>query len=761
MSEDNQLNVDKNQNKNNLEKIIKLDKKNGNFDIYDKYSKRKLKIRTSQNNSHINSSYQNEYILCYFWRHINQVYFKKIDEPEYERLDYLKAINEDIIHTQFPVKYADYKFYQAKQILNKQYFQLENATYKENIQKHIRLSGLIHKAKDLKIPQIDKLYYMKQKSMVKFNQKSISSLIQENAQLDKILDKLNEQIELRTGQKDEIFLQLQEYTAELQQLNKSNKLDLQNLNQKIKSEQPLNVFGTQVHIYKQARINNGLSKNQIIYNNEALLNFLRKSLEQLDYRQTAESIVKVVSTTHTSNGYTFCVAFEQALNSNYVNIQEELMYELDKLRDTSLFKFYNIPQKTKYSHISQNFIGINQVQHNRQKPNPLINKNLTKESKIASQNENDSNLSRYEACHHCKMLFREEYLISCNYRSSTMGLPIITSQMTDSYLFSQLDEEGITSRRQVPNRKKTAYSIYSKKSKLLPNPKDGELICQRKFCRMCLKQNYEIKIEEVVQKTDWVCPFCQAICFCSRCQRNDIMIKLKDLFTICGGDLDQLSKDSIFEKYVRPLTEEQLYKKKPTQLQRTGFSIVKQQLSNFKDMQTIRLDFENLRLLCSQIMRREKLKWKLLEQDILMWNEDVKSQQLKNHKSTQKSKKLQQKTNQITKKLQKQEIEKVREYQPSSSSSSSEYLLSSEFESEENQNEIQKNKQKTQKEINPKGKNQKQQKLVNQIAQNQKSLPAKNLKREVAQLLQYQDTDTYSQILKKIKKDKTKNSSKR
>ena len=40
---------------------------------------------------------------------------------------------------------------------------------------------------------------------------------------------------------------------------------------------------------------------------------------------------------------------------------------------------------------------------------------------------------------------------------------------------------------------------------------DGELICQRKFCRMCLKQNYDIKIEEIASKTDWVCPFCQVI----------------------------------------------------------------------------------------------------------------------------------------------------------------------------------------------------------------------------------------------------------
>ncbi|CAD8146467.1 unnamed protein product [Paramecium pentaurelia] len=753
MSEDNQLNVDKNQNKNNLEKIIKLDKKNGNFDIFDKYSKRKLKVRTSQNNSHINSSYQNEYILCYFWRHINQVYFKKIDEPEYERLDYLKAINQDIIHTQFPVKYADYKFYQARQILNKQFLSSENATYLENIQKHIRLSGLIHKAKDLKIPQIDKLYYMKQKAMVKFNQKNISLLIQENAQLDKLLDKLNEQIELRIGQKDELFQQLQEYSAELQQINKLNKIDLQNLNQKIKSEQPLNVFGTQVHIYKQKRNNNGLSKNQIIYNNEALLNFLRKSLEQLDYRQTAESIVKVVSTTHSSNGYIFCVAFEQALNSNNVNIEEDLMYQLDKLRDTSLFKFYNIPQKTKYSHISQNFIGINQVQHNRQKPNPLINKNLTKESKITFQNENDSNLQHYEACHHCKMLFREEYLISCNYRSSTMGLPIINSQMTDTYLFNQLDEEGITSRRQVPNRKKTAYSIYSKKN--------GELICQRKFCRMCLKQNYDLKIEDIIQKTDWVCPFCQAICFCSRCQTNDIIIKLKDLYTICGGDLEQLTKDSIFEKYVRPLTDEQLYKRKPSQLQRTGYSIVKQQLKNFKDMQTIRLDFENLRLLCSQIMRREKLKWKLLEQDILMWNEDVKSLQIKNNKSTQKNIKLKSKTKQIAKKLQQQEIDQIQEFQASSSSSSSEYHLSSEFESEENPKEIQQKKQITQQILNSNKRQNQKQKSINRIQQNYKSFPVKKLKREVAYLLQYQDTNIYSQTHKKIKQDQKQNSFKK
>lgn len=41
------------------------------------------------------------------------------------------------------------------------------------------------------------------------------------------------------------------------------------------------------------------------------------------------------------------------------------------------------------------------------------------------------------------------------------------------------------------------------------------------------------------------------------------MIKLKDLYTICGGDLEVLTKDSIFEKYIRPLSDDQLYRKKP------------------------------------------------------------------------------------------------------------------------------------------------------------------------------------------------------
>lgn len=55
--------------------------------------------------------------------------------------------------------------------------------------------------------------------------------------------------------------------------------------------------------------------------------------------------------------------------------------------------------------------------------------------------------------------------MSCNYRSGTMGLPIINSTMTDPNIYLQLDNEHPCSKRQVPSRKRNTYSMYARKSK--------------------------------------------------------------------------------------------------------------------------------------------------------------------------------------------------------------------------------------------------------------------------------------------------------
>ncbi|KAM3144796.1 hypothetical protein pb186bvf_003105 [Paramecium bursaria] len=686
-------------NKNNLEKIIKLDKKNGNFDIYDKYAKyniqsqckrRKLKIRTSQPFT----NYQSEYTLCYFWRHINQIYFKKIDNQELERLEYVKSSVYEPLHTDFPLKYADPISYNSRSILSS--YLKQDPLYYEVLLKHIYLSTAI-----LNNKQHAPLYQLKQKAVKK-------NLSQESQAIDKLIAKTNE------GQSFEIYNQIQELEEELQKLNKQNKKELSELQHEISLPETTFSINKFVQNKKGKR-----------FSNEALLTYLRQTLKQLDYRQTAESITKVISSIHTSSGYGYVVAFESGLNQNFGTMDEPLMMELDKLRDTSLFKFYNIPQKTKYSHIAQNSLAIKQVTHNRSKPNPYANKNMQKDIKSILFYGQEADQSKFESCHHCKMLFRDEYLIACNYRSGTMGLPLINQTITDSYLFTQYDEEGIKSRRQVPNRKKTQYSTYTKRN--------GELVCNRKFCRLCLKQNYENSQNETSNKNDWVCPFCQATCFCSRCQRNDIMIKLRDLYTLCGGDIDELSKDSVFEKYVKAQQDDQNYKRKQSPMKkRNGFNVIRQQLNSFKQMQTVRLDFENLRLLCSQVVKREKLKLKLIQYHQSLW-------ELKQVESVPKIVQKQQKQEKKMKvqiQQQEQEIEQ--------SSSESEYEESEHSE----QNEVLQEKRKYIK---------RDRRPYSHIVNNFKSFPSKNIKREVVQLLQQQDSDTYSLVVKKIKEDNKQN----
>jgi len=40
------------------------------------------------------------------------------------------------------------------------------------------------------------------------------------------------------------------------------------------------------------------------------------------------------------------------------------------------------------------------------------------------------------------------------------------------------------------------------------------------------------------------------MCYCTRCLRNDLIIKLKKIFVLLGGDLNDICNESIFEKYM-------------------------------------------------------------------------------------------------------------------------------------------------------------------------------------------------------------------
>lgn len=44
------------------------------------------------------------------------------------------------------------------------------------------------------------------------------------------------------------------------------------------------------------------------------------------------------------------------------------------------------------------------------------------------------------------------------------------------------------------------------------------------------------------------CPFCQGNCACSRCLRNEKIVKFKNAYSILGGDLFKLGLESCIEK---------------------------------------------------------------------------------------------------------------------------------------------------------------------------------------------------------------------
>ncbi|CAD8045689.1 unnamed protein product [Paramecium sonneborni] len=217
MSKENYLNDDKSQNKIILRKQQSQIKK-WQFRYQYKYPKNIAKTENQNLLGYIHKLIvhikMNIFCVIFGDPQIKNI-FQKI---EVERLNYLKAKNQDNLEIDL------YKACQLQILLNKispkqVILKIRKCDFQENIKKHIRLSGLIHKVKDFKRSNIDKIQYMKQKAMMKFKQKNIrckfinkSSLTQENARLDK----LNEQ-ELKTECENKIFELLQENSVELQQ----------------------------------------------------------------------------------------------------------------------------------------------------------------------------------------------------------------------------------------------------------------------------------------------------------------------------------------------------------------------------------------------------------------------------------------------------------------------------------------------------------------------------------------------------------------
>lgn len=46
-----------------------------------------------------------------------------------------------------------------------------------------------------------------------------------------------------------------------------------------------------------------------------------------------------------------------------------------------------------------------------------------------------------------------------------------------------------------------------------------DITCDQHFCSLCLKNFYDVSLEEIEENPDWICPHCTGACFCTRCRR--------------------------------------------------------------------------------------------------------------------------------------------------------------------------------------------------------------------------------------------------
>lgn len=151
-------------------------------------------------------------------------------------------------------------------------------------------------------------------------------------------------------------------------------------------------------------------------------------------------------------------------------------------------------------------------------------------------------------------------------------------------------------------RRRNSYLGYTKVSNSLPMKSDEEYICERKFCKYCMRQNYEDGLDK-----NGLCPFCQGICFCTRCARNDMIVRLKSMFLLLGGDINRLEDESEMEKIIKGdvETNTQIMRNNARSKTKSNKKPIGGTPARLNEkMRNIRYQLEDLRILCDLVKRR-------------------------------------------------------------------------------------------------------------------------------------------------------------
>ena len=179
-------------------------------------------------------------------------------------------------------------------------------------------------------------------------------------------------------------------------------------------------------------------------------------------------------------------------------------------------------------------------------------------------------LSSYNVCHQCKLQKIDDDLIKCQHMPIIPNINQNTNNIKTSY-----NSKNKNTQKNLPNENPINYFFIGQSAIILTNKiyylknyddsvkelvdnyfvhklKETAKKCEKYYCKNCLRSIYDIDINEI-RKKNFKCPFCSNRCNCSRCIRNENLIKQIAYYLNNYGDIDKLynymvKKNSIFEK---------------------------------------------------------------------------------------------------------------------------------------------------------------------------------------------------------------------
>lgn len=278
-------------------------------------------------------------------------------------------------------------------------------------------------------------------------------------------------------------------------------------------------------------------KTNIFEEVELRLENLTEQIFRLQMQQFSESICRVQK--HKKKNI-FKISFDPELNIPTITLNEKDYKQLLSYRDP--FHCSNITE----SFIADESSTFHNNSKNKKKETIKTNFKYYVGKFV---------LPSYNFCHHCKLLKQSEYLIKCQMCNPKQKIqnkpePQVKVMFANQGIILKKDKIYLLEHYDG-NIRELIDEYFSYK-------KNNTYFCEKYYCRSCLKLSYDISLDSKTEKT-FICPGCKDHCSCSRCFRNDQLIKIIACYITLNGDINKLydflkEKNSIMEILINHLT---------------------------------------------------------------------------------------------------------------------------------------------------------------------------------------------------------------